>query len=72
MALGATHISVAGFDLPMDENANGYPWGLIQPQELARLLSSGTEKVRIHGAYFVVLILPPKIIFKICYLSFHH
>nr|KAG5704010.1 hypothetical protein BaRGS_032099 [Batillaria attramentaria] len=45
MAAPTTGVCCPGFDVPIDENANGYMWGLITPQELSRILKTGSEKV---------------------------
>ena len=37
--------SSLGFEMPMDENANGYLWGVINPSELARILTKACHKV---------------------------
>ncbi|KAK7108110.1 hypothetical protein V1264_015904 [Littorina saxatilis] len=37
--------TATGYDVPMDENANGYMWGMISPLELSTILTSPCEKV---------------------------
>ena len=59
-AVASTSATAAGYDVPMDENANGYMWGMISPQELSTILSNPCEKVSMHvdtkGTFIVLII----------------